>query len=137
MSSNRAKNTKLEVLIRRRLHAKGFRYGLHARHLPGRPDLVLTRWRAVVFINGCFWHGHDCARFKLPRTNVEYWRSKIEGNRARDAVNRAELIRLGWRILTIWECAVRRASEDSIASVVDEIANWIRSESPSIEITEN
>ena len=101
------KNTRPEMLIRRGLHAMGYRYRLHDRRLPGRPDLVFPGRRAVIFIHGCFWHGHDCGLFRWPSTRSEFWREKISGNIARDARVRLQLVGLGWRVLDIWECALR------------------------------
>ncbi len=105
MSGIRGKNTKPELLIRSELHKAGFRYRLHRKDLPGRPDLVFSRHRAVLFVHGCFWHQHDCHLFKWPSTRPEFWREKIEGNLERDRKQYAELQNAGWRIATIWECA--------------------------------
>lgn len=102
-----SKDTKPEMLIRRGLHAVGFRYRLHARWLPGRPDLVFPRRRAVIFINGCFWHGHGCSLFRWPGTRPEFWRTKIAGNIKRDQASREALLTSGWRVLDVWECSLR------------------------------
>jgi DNA mismatch endonuclease (patch repair protein) len=107
MSRIRGRDTKPEMLIRHGLHARGFRYRLQDRKLPGRPDLVFPRYHAVVFVHGCFWHGHDCPMFKLPATRQEFWINKITSNRARDARTTAALLELGWRIATVWECSIR------------------------------
>lgn len=107
MSRIRGRDTKPEMLIRRGLHARGFRYRLQDRKLPGRPDLVFPRYHAVVFVHGCFWHGHDCPMFKLPATRQEFWITKIASNRARDARATAALLELGWRIANVWECSLR------------------------------
>ena len=98
MSGIRGKNTKPELLIRKALFAQGFRYRLHDKLLPGKPDLVFPKYHAVIQINGCFWHGHDCSLFKWPSSSSEFWREKITGNRQRDAANCQELERLGWLI---------------------------------------
>lgn len=107
MSRIRSKNTAIELTVRRQLHALGFRYRLGGASLPGRPDLVLPKYRTAIFVHGCFWHGHDCKLFRLPKTRSEFWRQKIETNRARDSAAAAKLIQLGWRPLYIWECQLR------------------------------
>lgn len=113
------KNTKPEMLLRRGLHALGFRYRLHAGDLPGRPDLVFPRYSAIILVNGCFWHGHNCTLFKWPNTRKEFWQGKIEGNRARDARTLDALRSGGWRVLTVWECALRGATCLSPEEVLD------------------
>lgn len=107
MSAVRSKNTSPEILVRKILFARGFRFRLHVRTLPGVPDIVLPRYRTVIFVHGCFWHGHDCYLFKTPRTRADFWMSKIAGNRVRDERNALSLATEGWRVLTIWECALR------------------------------
>lgn len=134
MAGIRGVNTKPELLIRRGLHALGFRFRLHGRKLPGKPDLVLPRYRAAVFVHGCFWHGHDCPLFKWPKTRHEFWRSKIEGNRARDSGAEAALKSSGWRVLTIWECSLRGASRLEPEQVIEYAASWLRSDEPEGEI---
>jgi DNA mismatch endonuclease (patch repair protein) len=110
MAAIKAKDTKPEWLVRRMLHAAGFRYRLHVKDLPGRPDLVFPSRRKVIFVNGCFWHGHDCARGRpKAKTNAKFWSDKIAGNRARDARNAAALKKAGWRVLTIWQCQLNKA----------------------------
>lgn len=111
MAAIRSKNTKPEIYVRRHVHAAGFRFRLHRRDLPGRPDLVFPRFRLAVFVHGCFWHGHECSRGNRPRTNVAYWGPKIQGNQKRDRHN-AELLRQGcWSIVTIRECTVERDTD--------------------------
>lgn len=100
-------NTKPEMLIRRGLHALGYRYRLHVKGLSGKPDLVFPRRRAVIFVHGCFWHGHDCPLFRWPSTREEFWRNKIGGNIARDQKTAGQLLDQGWRVLDIWECALK------------------------------
>src|SRR5438105_3871061 len=107
MSNIRGKNTKPELLVRRLLFVRGYRYRLHHRLLPGKPDIVLQKYKGVIFIHGCFWHGHDCHLFRLPSTNRRFWRRKIAKNRCNDDRSRKELRRLGWRVLDVWECAVK------------------------------
>lgn len=107
MSRIRGRDTKPEMLIRRGLHARGLRYRLHDRMLPGRPDLVFPRYRTVVFIHGCFWHAHGCLLSKLPATRHHFWRTKFQSNASRDQKAVDALLAAGWRVLVIWECALR------------------------------
>ena len=107
MSRVRSRDTAPELLIRQLLHARGYRYRLHHRDLPGRPDVVLPKHQAAVFVNGCFWHGHGCSLFRMPATRPDFWATKIAANRARDAAARVSLRDLGWRVLDVWECALR------------------------------
>lgn len=134
MSRVRSKNTKPEILVRRGLHAMGFRYRLHRKDLPGKPDIVFPRYRAVILVHGCFWHGHDCALFRLPKTRRDWWRRKIERNRERDAGNRVALTERGWRRLEIWECAFRGRVRRPIEVVVEEAAAWLVSDCAQAEI---
>ncbi len=102
------KDTAPELTVRRELHTSGYRYRLYDKHLPGRPDLAFPARRKVIFIHGCFWHGHDCTHGRRrPTTNIEFWESKMLDNRARDARKVSELARLGWRSLELWECEIR------------------------------
>lgn len=128
MSGIRSKNTGPEMIVRRALHARGFRYRLHAKELPGRPDLVFPRYRCVVMVHGCFWHGHDCHLFKLPSTRVDFWLAKINRNRQRDVEVREELQARGWRVLEVWECDLRNSKKSGYIPLVDRIENWICSE---------
>lgn len=108
MSAIRSGDTKPEMLVRRYLHALGFRYGLHNRKLPGSPDIVMRRFKTVIFVNGCFWHGHDnCKYFRLPKSNTEFWQTKIEKNRARDQRDFEALHKIGWNVIVIWECELK------------------------------
>lgn len=107
MSRIKGRDTAPEMIIRRALHARGFRYRLHDNRLPGRPDLVFPKHHAAIFIHGCFWHGHDCHLFKWPATRREFWREKIGRNRLRDEKAERELRALGWRTLVIWECQMK------------------------------
>ncbi len=108
MASNRGKNTSPELEVRKALFHEGFRYRLHSRELPGKPDIVLTSRRVVIFVHGCFWHGHDCRRKPRAKSNTRFWDDKIQYNRKRDEGFRKLLLDEGWRILVIWECAIRR-----------------------------
>ncbi len=134
MSGIKGKNTQPELIIRRGLHARGFRFRLHAGDVPGKPDLVLPRFRATIFVNGCFWHGHDCHLFKVPSTRKEFWTQKIERNVQRDAVVRRQLRDADWRFLIVWECALKGRTRLSIDEVIARIAQWLASNKPSLEI---
>jgi DNA mismatch endonuclease, patch repair protein len=125
MSRIRGKNTNPEVRLRKALFALGLRYRLHSTKLPGKPDIVFTRHRAAVFVNGCFWHGHDCHLFKWPRSNSAFWRTKIAGNKRRDGAVKRQLGGVGWRTMTVWECSIRKASPQRFASVAKDIRRWL------------
>lgn len=107
MAAVRGKNTEPEKLVRSILFRAGYRFRLHRRDLPGCPDIVLPRYRIAVFVHGCFWHGHDCRRGKLPATNTDFWRSKLKGNAARDAANAARLKEAGWHVFVVWTCRIK------------------------------
>ena len=126
MSSIRGKNTKPELLIRRALHARGFRYRIHDKNLPGKPDLCFPKYKAVVFVHGCFWHSHDCSLFKWPKSNAAFWRDKITANAKRDQKHCQALSNRGWRVLTVWECAVKGQKDQNISMVIDSISHWLR-----------
>ena len=105
MASIHSKNTKPEMMVRRYLFACGFRYRVNYRRLPGTPDIVLRKYRTCIFVNGCFWHGHEgCDKYRLPKTNVEFWRHKIERNKQRDIEVQHKLAKMGWHVMTVWEC---------------------------------
>ncbi|MCW3846437.1 very short patch repair endonuclease [Sphingomonas sp. LB-2] len=125
MAGIRGKNTKPELVIRKGLHLQGFRYRLHRRNLPGRPDLVFQKHRAVIFVNGCFWHGHDCPLFKWPTSRPDFWREKIGQNKVRDARNHGKLSELGWRQLTVWECALKGRNRHPAEDVISRCAGWL------------
>lgn len=127
MSGIRSKNTRQEVTLRKLLHRRGFRYRLHTATVPGRPDMVFAAYRAAVFVHGCFWHGHDCRLFRLPRTRTEFWRDKIDRNSRRDIEVRRQLDALGWRHLVVWECATRGHGDSAAEKVADRVAGWLRS----------
>jgi DNA mismatch endonuclease (patch repair protein) len=123
MSGIRGKNTKPELMVRRGLHLRGYRFRLHRKDLPGAPDLTLTRWRAVIFVHGCFWHQHPGCRFAAtPSTNVEWWQQKFVANRRRDEAALLQAKREGWRTLVVWECATRSDPDHLIELVV----RWLR-----------
>jgi DNA mismatch endonuclease, patch repair protein len=135
MSRIRGKNTKPERLIRQGLFALGFRYRLHKRNLPGCPDLVLSKYRAVIFVHGCLWHGHECGLFHWPRTNPVFWRKKITHNRHNDERNLANLRSGGWRTLVVWECALRGKHRMNEQRLIRKVAGWLLSRKGRGEIT--
>lgn len=131
MGRVRAKDTKPELLLRRYLWRSGFRYVLHAAQLPGKPDLVLPKWNAIVFVHGCFWHAHQgCPYFQLPKTRSDFWSDKLQKNSERDSTATKALARDGWRVATVWECAIRADA----GATGRRLARWLRSRSPWIEL---
>jgi DNA mismatch endonuclease (patch repair protein) len=136
MAAIRGKNTRPEMLVRKSLHAAGYRFRLHNRKLPGSPDIVLRKHKAVIFVNGCFFHGHKCSYFRWPATRVDFWRAKIAGNRERDTRNLAQLRAKNWRVLIIWECALR-GNRLKRAHALARTTAWLRSRSQQAEIAES
>lgn len=134
MARIKGKNTKPELVIRHALHARGLRYLLHDRRLPGRPDLVFPRYKAAVFVHGCFWHGHDCELFRVPGTRPDFWKEKIGRNRIRDGKTMEAIHERGWRTLVIWECSMRGTGKLALDETVDAIVDWVRSGAPSTVI---
>ena len=131
MSRIRGKDTGPELLLRREVHARGFRYRLHDSALPGKPDLIFPRFRAVCFVHGCFWHRHPGCRFAAtPSSREEYWKEKLEGNASRDKQSRQKLLELGWRVAVVWECALRDDRREETASELDK---WLRGSFPEHE----
>jgi DNA mismatch endonuclease (patch repair protein) len=128
MSGIKGKNTRPEMIIRKRLHALGYRFRIHRRDLPGSPDVVLPMYKAVILVNGCYWHGHNCRLFKWPRTRCAFWRQKILGNIDRDERNLVQLDKLGWRICVVWECEVRGVAEKRLDSVISSVVVWLSSD---------
>lgn len=132
MSGIRGKNTQPELTIRRALRARGFRFALKPTGLPGRPDIVLPKWKVAVFVHGCFWHWHGCHLSKMPSTNRAFWKVKLGGNMDRDQQAQITLVSMGWRVAMIWECSMRgKAAEAKLQSMLHELAHWIR-EQPNI-----
>ncbi len=122
MAKIRSKNTKPELVLRRLLHGEGFRYRLHGRQLPGKPDLVFQARKKVIFVNGCFWHGHDCHVGKrLPKSNTEFWQAKRLRNQERDRDQRLQLVASGWRYLDVWECEIL-----ADASLLKRVSEFLR-----------
>lgn len=133
MAGVRGKDTRPELALRRALHARGFRFRLHSKSVPGRPDLVLAKYRTVVFVHGCFWHRHEGCRYATtPATRQEFWQAKFTTNVARDAAVRTKLLNDGWRVATVWECALRKP--DQLNASIDSLSAWLRSEEDQIEI---
>ncbi len=132
MASIRSKNTSPELAVRRGLHKRGFRFRIHVKSLPGTPDIVLARWKTIILVNGCFWHGHEnCSKYVTPRSNKEFWETKIARNRHRDEVTTAHLTALGWHVLTIWECET--CGRDRLETLLDRITDQIRSVCPKMQ----
>ena len=120
MSQIKGKNTKPEILVRKFLFSKGFRYRINDKKLPGKPDIVLPKYKTVIFVNGCFWHGHEnCKYFKLPKTRTNWWKEKIEKTKITDFVKQEELIKMGYKVLIIWECEVK--SKVIFSKIINEI----------------
>ncbi|WP_300728179.1 very short patch repair endonuclease [uncultured Bacteroides sp.] len=120
MSHIRSKDTKPEIIVRKYLFSKGFRFRIHVKNLPGTPDIVLKKYRTVIFINGCFWHGHEnCKYSTLPTTNTDFWKEKIEKNKQRDLKERIELRNLGWHVIQLWECQLKpKVREENLEGLV-------------------
>jgi DNA mismatch endonuclease, patch repair protein len=135
MSGIRGKNTRPEILVRSSLHKMGFRYRLHARNLPGKPDLVFPKHSAVIFVNGCFWHGHQCHLFKWPKTRPEFWRTKITGNTERDIRNIDLLEVESWRIGIVWECALKGSKRQNLDDMLQTIGEWLLSSVDKLELS--
>lgn len=134
MAGIKSKNTKPELLIRSGLHKRGFRYRLHDKALVGKPDLVFRKKYAVIFIHGCFWHGHDCHLFKLPSTRTEWWKDKIKATKKRDLKVQKELRLLGWRQANVWECALRGRQRIDLERVLDRLEGWLDNDDPELNI---
>ena len=137
MSGIKGKDTKPEIIIRKALFARGLRYRLHVKDIPSKPDMVLPKFNAVIFINGCFWHKHDCSLFKWPSSNIQFWKEKIEGNAQRDIKNHAKVMQHGLRSITIWECALKGKNKLPLELVLQKIQEWLYSESFTSEISGN
>lgn len=135
MAGIRGRNTKPERVLRRALHARGFRYRLHAKNVPGRPDLVLPKYRAAVFVHGCFWHRHEGCRYTTsPATRSEFWQAKFSANVVRDIAVRDSLLESGWRVATVWECALRQPEQ--VEAVTAVLSKWLRNGIDMIELGE-
>lgn len=118
MAAIRAGNTKPEIIVRKFLHSKGYRFRLHAKALPGKPDIVLPKHRTAIFVHGCFWHLHGCRNTVIPKTRTEWWTAKLEGNRDRDLRNQLRLEELGWRVIVVWECEISPDNLDLLSTTI-------------------
>ncbi len=107
MAKIKNKNTSIEIRVRKWLFSRGFRYRINVKKLPGSPDIVLNKYKCVIFVNGCFWHGHNCPDGHLPKSNIEFWKNKIERNMERDIKSKQELEKSGWRVIILWECELK------------------------------
>lgn len=134
MSGVRGKDTKIEVAVRKDLFARGYRYLVNDGRLPGKPDIVLPKHHAVVFVHGCYWHGHDCALFRLPASNREFWATKIGNNRERDHRSVLGLRALGWRVAVVWECALRGSGKLGLEEVTRQLDEWLHGAGEEITI---
>jgi len=118
MAGIKGKNTRPELVLRRSLFRAGYRYRVHVRHLPGKPDIVLGKYKTAIFVHGCFWHGHMCEEFKWPSTRPQFWREKIMANIARDKKATDALVAQGWNVIVVWECEIKKSAEQATLSVV-------------------
>ena len=134
MAGIRSKNTKPELKIRQALHKAGFRYLLHDKKLPGKPDMVFPRYNAVLFINGCFWHRHDCHLFKWPQTRGEFWKKKISGNVANDHKKLHMLHDSRWRVGIVWECALKGKTRIPEEVAIQKLVGWLKSNHKTMEL---
>jgi len=124
MSKIRSKDTKPEMLVRKFLHSNGFRYKLHVKDLPGKPDIVLPKYNTVIFVHGCFWHGHSgCKYFVIPKTRTEWWTEKINKNSINDIIASNKLINLGWKVIDVWECELKK---DSVLATFSKLLTKIK-----------
>jgi len=122
MSQVRTKGTIPELALRSALHCAGFRFRLHRKDLPGKPDIVLPKYKCVIFVHGCFWHHHDgCIKSKQPKTNAEFWQNKIQANVARDKANQIDLAKLDWQVLIVWECDIKRDVNIIVKTITDKV----------------
>ncbi|WP_299181955.1 very short patch repair endonuclease [uncultured Neptuniibacter sp.] len=134
MSAIRSKDTKPEIWLRKQLHARGYRYRLNHPHLPGKPDLVFNKFKSVIFVNGCFWHMHSCPLFKVPKTRTDWWLQKLSKNKERDQESIKQLEQDGWKVLTVWECAIKKSQKNNGADLLALITHWIENETTSKSI---
>lgn len=133
MRAIRSADTKPELLVRKALYAAGFRYRLHKSELPGKPDIVLAKYRTVIFIHGCFWHGHDCKYFKIPKTRPDFWLAKIQANQLRDQAAVSQLNQSGWHVIEVWECTTR-PSGLGVNEIVQKIVTCLRKRNKATDV---
>ncbi len=134
MAAIRGTHTKPEMVIRKGLHSRGLRFCLHDKRLAGTPDLVFPKFKAVIFVDGCFWHGHDCHLFKWPKTRETFWREKIGATLLRDRKNREDLLETGWRVGSVWECALKGRTRNEIEQTIDQLVCWLKGKDISVNI---
>lgn len=134
MAAIRSKDTKPELLIRSGLHRLGYRFRVTRKDLIGKPDIVFSGLHAVIFVNGCFWHGHNCRLFRLPGTRTEFWKTKINTNQKRDNTVRSALLSDGWRVAIVWECALKGKGRLNLQEVLTELTTWLESTESLLEI---
>lgn len=135
MAGIKGKNTRPEIAIRKLLHANGYRFRLHKKELPGKPDIVLPKYRIAIFVHGCFWHGHNnCSLFRLPKSKTDFWRQKIEGNVQRDQSNQKKLLDFNWRVLQIWECALKGKHKLSDHDLIEKIIKFTNEKNDTFDI---
>lgn len=125
MSNIRSKNTRPEMIVRRYLFSCGFRFRVNLKRLPGTPDIVLRKYRTVILVNGCFWHGHDCDNYRVPKSNVEFWTKKIERNKERDLQKRLLLRKMGWHVIQVWECQLKSKVRETTLKSIEYTLNKI------------
>ena len=135
MSKIKSKDTEPELIVRKLLHKHGFRYRLHANKLPGKPDIVLPKYKSVIFINGCFWHFHNCSIGHLPKSNQEYWIPKLKRNQERDLDNKKQYKDMGWKVLTVWECAITGQNKITNKKLIQLLSKSIKLGTKNLEIT--
>jgi DNA mismatch endonuclease (patch repair protein) len=134
MAGIRGRDNRMEVFLRKALHREGFRYQLYRKDLPGKPDLVFPKYRAVVFVNGCFWHAHHCHLFKWPSTRPAFWLEKIGRNQQRDRENIAACEAAGWKVLVVWECAFKGKTRRTQPEIIQTTKNWLQFDANSAEL---
>ena len=135
MAAIHSSNTTPELMLRKALFKRGFRYRIALKRLPGRPDIVLPKYDAVVFVHGCFWHGHDCPKYRLPKSQTSFWAEKVFRNRNRDHDVQERLLEAGWRVATVWECAVRGPKrENRLAATVQAVEAWLLGSQAELEL---
>lgn len=134
MSRIGGKDTKPEMIVRKGLHRLGYRYRLHIKKLPGKPDVYFPKYNALIEVNGCFWHGHDCHIYRLPKSRTDYWKKKIERNRERDKQNFKKIIDMGYRLLVVWECSLKGKEKKNLGDLLAEIEKWLHSDIKKKEI---
>jgi len=134
MSKIRSKDTKPEMVIRKGLHRMGYRYSLHVKRLPGKPDIYLRKYNTVIEVKGCFWHGHDCYKHKEPKSNIDYWTEKFRKNKERDELNKKKLLEKGLNLLIVWECSIKGKTSWDLESLLEEIERFILNDQDYLEI---